>query len=195
MEEEDLVIIDSVETIKNTMKNQIKILNENIDNLNSTQLDINDDIKDKINFVDKKSERNSKIIKDILQLVENQSNIILNLEIDIKEMRSKLEDSISENKNLVEDKNKLQKRIVEIEKKMIKQDDENQKLKKNIELQNSINKSNKSKLIKAYNIIESMENKVYLYEKKTDIIEDNLNKVEKKTELNYDPSYCKKSNK
>ena len=41
---DDIVIIDSVETVKTTMKNQIQILNDNINNLNSTQLNINDNI-------------------------------------------------------------------------------------------------------------------------------------------------------
>ena len=77
MDNEDIVLIDNIETLKEKMIDMNLLIN---DRINLTQ----EKNEDKINNIEKQSSRNNKTIKDILQLFENQNNIIINLEKEIK---------------------------------------------------------------------------------------------------------------
>ena len=76
MENEDIILIDSIETLKE----KIKDINKSINNRISITQEINEE---KIINIENQSNRNNKTIKDILQLFENQNKIITNLEKEI----------------------------------------------------------------------------------------------------------------
>lgn len=76
MENEDIILIDSIETLKE----KIKDINKSINSRISVTQEINEE---KIFNIEKQSNRNNKTIKDILQLFENQNKIITNLEKEI----------------------------------------------------------------------------------------------------------------